>query len=83
MVNYQLFCNFAARNKKSEGMKLSLTKHPVVALVANLALVYVLFMLCRLVFVAVNWGLYADTMTWSHLGSLCTAGLIFDTSAIL
>ena len=64
-------------------MKLTFFKHPVLALVGNLALVYLLFMLCRFVFVAVNWGLYADTMTWSHLASLCGAGLLFDTSAIL
>lgn len=64
-------------------MKLTFFKHPVLALVGNLALVYVLFMLCRFVFVAVNWGLYADTMTWGHLASLCAAGLLFDTSAIL
>ena len=59
------------------------TKHPVVALVGNLLVVYVLFMLCRLVFVAVNWGLYADTLKWGHLASLCGAGLLFDTSPIL
>ncbi|MBQ3753543.1 MAG: LTA synthase family protein [Prevotella sp.] len=64
-------------------MKLTFFKHPVLALVGNLALVYLLFMLCRFVFVAVNWGLYADTMTWGHLASLCAAGLLFDTSAIL
>ena len=60
-------------------MKLTFFKHPVLALVGNLALVYLLFMLCRFVFV----GLYADTMTWGHLASLCAAGLLFDTSAIL
>ena len=64
-------------------MRYHFTKHPVVALVGNLLVVYVLFMSCRLVFVAVNWGLYADTMTWGHLASLCGAGLLFDTSAIL
>ena len=64
-------------------MKFTFSKHPVLALVGNLALVYLLFMLCRFVFVAVNWGLYADTMTWGHLASLCGAGLLFDTSAIL
>ena len=59
------------------------TKYPVIALVGNLLVVFLLFMLCRIIFVAVNWGLYADTMTWGHLESLCTAGLLFDTSAIL
>ena len=57
--------------------------HPVVALVGNLTIVYLLFMLCRLVFLLTNWGLYAGTMTWGHALDLFAAGLIFDTSAIL
>ena len=53
------------------------------ALVSNLAVAYVLFTLCRLVFLVMNWGLYADTMTWGHGLDLFAAGVIFDTSAIL
>ncbi len=64
-------------------MKFSFRNHPVVALLSNLLLVYVLFTLCRLVFLAVNWPMYADTMTWSHAVSLFVAGLKFDTTAIL
>ena len=55
----------------------------MLALVGNLCVVYLLFTLCRLVFLLTNWGLYADSMTWSHGLSLFTAGLIFDTTAIL
>ena len=64
-------------------MKSKIWNHPVVALVCNLLVAYLLFSLCRLVFLMVNWGLYADTMTWGHAVSLFAAGLIFDTTAIL
>ena len=57
--------------------------YPIVALVWNLLVVYVLFTLCRLVFLLTNWGLYADTLSWGHALDLFAAGLIFDTSAIL
>ena len=53
------------------------------SLVIDLLLVYVLFTLCRLVFLLVNWNLYAETMTWQHAVSLFAAGLRFDTTAIL
>ena len=61
----------------------SLARHPVIALLNNLLVVYVLFTLCRLVFIATNWSLYAETLTWSHGISLLMAGIIFDTTAIL
>ena len=64
-------------------MKKSFIHYPVVALVGNLCVVYLLFMFTRLVFLLNNWDLYADTMTWMHGLSLFAAGLIFDTSAIL
>ena len=58
-------------------------RYPVVGLACNLLVVYLLFTFCRLVFLFVNWSLYADTMTWGHAVSLFAAGLIFDTTAIL
>ncbi len=64
-------------------MKSVIMRSPVVALLGNLLVVYVLFMLSRLVFLLTNWDLYADTMTLSHALSLFGAGIIFDTSAIL
>ena len=64
-------------------MKFSFNKDPILALLSNLLVVYVLFTLCRLVFLLTNWNLYADTLTWSHALSLFSAGLLFDTSAIL
>ena len=60
-----------------------ISSHPILALAVNLLVVFVLFTLCRLVFLLTNWGLYADTLSWSHAASLFAAGTIFDTSAIL
>ena len=64
-------------------MKSSFYNHPVIALVGNLGIVYLMFTFCRLVFLLLNWGMYADTMTWGHALDLFGAGLIFDTTAIL
>ena len=61
----------------------SLKRYNALALLNNLLVVYVLFTLCRLVFLLTNWNLYAGTLTWSHALSLFSAGLLFDTSAIL
>ena len=64
-------------------MKFSFNRYPIFALLNNLLVVYVLFTICRLVFLLTNWNLYTDTLSWSHALSLFSAGLIFDTSAIL
>ena len=64
-------------------MKIAFFRYPIAALASNLLVVYVLFSVCRLVFLLINWSLYADTMTWGHALSLFRAGLIFDTTAIL
>ena len=53
------------------------------AVVCNLAVVYALFMVTRLVFVAVNYSLFADHLTGGYLMQMLVAGLRFDTSAIL
>ena len=57
--------------------------HPVAALLSDMLVVFLLFMVCRVVFVMTNWGLYTGNMTAGHLLSLFQAGIIFDTSAIL
>ena len=49
----------------------------------NLLVVYVMFMVCRVIFVLANWTIYSGTLTWGHTLELFGAGLIFDTSAIL
>ncbi|MBR6250476.1 MAG: LTA synthase family protein [Bacteroidales bacterium] len=57
--------------------------YPILSLLANLAIVYILFTLCRLVFLLNNWGMYADTMTLGHALYLFSVGIMFDTTAIL
>lgn len=64
-------------------MKLSITRSPVLSLLWNLLVVYVMFMVCRVIFVLTNWTIYSGTLTWGHTLELFGAGLIFDTSAIL
>ena len=56
---------------------------PVVALLCNLLIVFVLFSLTRLVFVWCNSSLYSDHMTSGYLFHLMKAGLHFDMTAIL
>ena len=60
-----------------------MTRQPIISLLWNVLIVYILFSLCRLLFLLVNWTAYAGTLTWGHGLSLFAAGLIFDTTAIL
>ena len=53
-----------------------------VAFACNIALFYIIFMLCRILFVAVNSNLYADTLSTNSIGELLRGSLLFDTSAI-
>ena len=52
-------------------------------LLNNLLLVYLLYMLCRVVYVMEFWDLYSAGWSQLSLGSLIAGGLRFDTSAIL
>lgn len=64
-------------------MKIPLKSHtPLVAALCNLALSYVIFMLCRVVYVWENWSLFA--MGWDALNfaDLLRGSLRFDSSAI-
>lgn len=53
------------------------------AFVLNTLYVYVVYLVCRLVFLAVNWDMFSDSMTWGKLAEILRGGLVFDTSAIL
>ncbi len=63
-------------------MKRNMLSEPL-CFVFNMVLVYVVYEICRLVFLAVNWSVFSDTMTWSGLGEILHGGWYFDTSAIL
>lgn len=52
-------------------------------MLANLVLVYVVYELCRFIYLFENWSTFAPTLTWSSLGEMLRGGLMFDTSAIL
>ena len=51
--------------------------------VINVVLVYVVYEICRLVFLATNWSVFSEAMTWGAFGEMLHGGWYFDTSAIL
>ncbi len=53
------------------------------AFVLNTLYIYVVYLVCRLVFLAINWDMFSDSMTWGKLAEILRGGLVFDTSAIL
>ena len=61
------------------------SRHPVslLRLLNNLLLVYLLYMLCRVVYICEFWDLYSEGWQRLSIGSLLVGGLRFDTSAIL
>lgn len=61
----------------------SLLNNAIVGLVWDLLVVYCAYTLCRAAFLALNWSLYAGTLTFGHTLELFGAGLLFDTPAIL
>ena len=61
----------------------SLLNNTIVGLVWDLLVVYCAYTLCRAAFLALNWSLYAGTLTFGHTLELFGAGLLFDTPAIL
>lgn len=61
------------------GVKVKKTLPLPVAFACNIALLYLLFMLCRVVFVVVNSGLYADSIANNSFGELLRGSLLFDT----
>ena len=51
--------------------------------VINVVLVYIVYAVCRLVFLAINWGMFSDTITWGGFVEMWHGAWFFDTSAIL
>ena len=52
-------------------------------MVANLVLAYLAYMVCRLAFVAENWSLFGENLSWGDVPDIIRGSLLFDTSAIL
>lgn len=62
---------------------ISLSASPLLAVLWDLLVVYCAYSLCRCAFIALNWSLYAGTLSMGHAMELMGAGLLFDTPAIL
>lgn len=58
------------------------TIHPLLSLLANIAFVYVLYMICRVVYVLEFWDIYGSTFSDLSLSNLLAGSLRFDTAAI-
>ncbi len=52
-------------------------------LAINLALVYIVYAICRFAYLFENWGIFSESMTWSSLGEILHGAWFFDTSAII
>ena len=57
--------------------------HHLLSFISNILLVYLLYMVCRVVYVMEFWDLYSAGWDALSLGSLVRGGLRFDTSAIV
>lgn len=53
------------------------------AYVVNMLMAYVVMMLCRIVYVALNWSSFHEAFSQNDWGSLLTGCWMFDTSALL
>ena len=53
------------------------------AAILNMAMAYVAFMLCRVVFFLVNYSTFAPYMSWNLAGQMLRGAMVFDTSALL
>ena len=76
--NYKLFTTFVP-------MKSTIIRYlsPLVSVLWNLAMAYVVYFIARVVFIAENYSLYADNLSGAHLIEMLRGGVMFDTTAIL
>ena len=56
---------------------------PLLTVLANLLLAYVVYLIARLAFLAENHDILARNLNFAHLLEMLGGGLVFDTSAIL
>ena len=56
---------------------------PLATTLYNLVLAYVVYFLARIIFLLENWSYFSQGLTFGHLMELMSAGLVFDTSAIM
>ncbi len=56
---------------------------PLLALLCNLAIAYLVYFACRIVFLLVNYSYFSDNLSAGHLMEMLGGGVMFDTSAIM
>lgn len=56
---------------------------PMAVLLCNLAIVYVVYFLARIVYLLVNYSYFEQSLSLANLTEIFQGGLVFDTSAIL
>ncbi len=54
----------------------------ITAILWNIALAYIVLFICRIIFIAVNIGMYSDSLQNNDLWQMFTGALRFDTSAV-
>ena len=57
-------------------------KNVLTALMLNIAVAYAMLFICRILFMAVNHGMYADSLADDSLWTISKGALLFDTSAV-
>lgn len=61
----------------------SLLKTPFMTVILNLLVIYVMFMLCRIVFMWYNWDVYRGNLNAPLLWNMLRGALKFDTAGIM
>ena len=56
---------------------------PLLTVVCNLVLAYVVYFVCRIVFLLTNYSSFSDNLTAAHLMEVLRGGFLFDSSAIM
>lgn len=56
---------------------------PLLTVVCNLVLPYVVYFVCRIVFLLTNYSSFSDNLTAAHLMEMLRGGFLFDSSAIM
>ncbi len=67
----------------SRGKVSDIVHSNVGAMIVNIALAYLLFMLTRVVFALENYTTFIPQLTWASLWTVLKGALVFDTSAIM
>jgi phosphoglycerol transferase MdoB-like AlkP superfamily enzyme len=56
---------------------------PMIVVIINIFLVYIVYFLARLIYMLVNYNYFADNMSAGHFLEMFGGGIVFDTSAII